>query len=68
MPVRASVASNPDYDVAAGDEPRLLPFAENQQYAINRPPVQVYAELSDVFSAYLERALYGRSPRRGCAG
>ncbi|MFN8379426.1 MAG: ABC transporter substrate-binding protein [Anaerolineae bacterium] len=61
MPVRASVASNPDYTTWLQEtEPRLLPFAENQQYAINRPPVQVYAELSDVFSAYLERALYGQ--------
>lgn len=62
MPVRASVAENADYVAWLNEtEPRLIPFASSQQYAVNRPSVQVYPELSDVFSAYLERALYGQT-------
>jgi maltose-binding protein MalE len=39
-----------------------------QQYAHNRPPVQVYAELSDVFSGLMEQALYGQmSPEEALA-
>ncbi len=61
MPIRASVANNESYQTwVAENEPRLLPFVEMQQYAHNRPPVAVYAELSDVFSGMLERALYGQ--------
>lgn len=61
MPVRDSVATNPDYQTWVQEhEPRLMPFVEMQQYAHNRPPVQQYAELSDVFSAMLERAIYGQ--------
>ncbi len=61
MPVRDSVATDAGYQTWLQDtEPRLIPFAESQQYAINRPPVAVYAELSDVFSANVERALYGQ--------
>lgn len=60
MPIRASVAENADYQAWLSEtEPRLQPFADSQQYAINRPSVAVYAELSDVFSANVERALYG---------
>ncbi len=61
MPVRDSVATDAGYQTWLQDtEPRLIPFVESQQYAINRPPVAVYAELSDVFSANVERALYGQ--------
>ena len=61
MPIRASVAENADYQAWISEtEPRLQAFADSQQYAINRPSVAVYAELSDVFSANLERALYGQ--------
>lgn len=59
MPVRASVAADAGYQAWLSDtEPRLQAFAENQQYAINRPSVAVYPELSDVFSGFVERALY----------
>ncbi|MCA9906715.1 MAG: extracellular solute-binding protein, partial [Anaerolineae bacterium] len=61
MPIRQSVADSADFQTWLNEtEPRLIPFVESQQYAINRPPVAVYAELSDVFSANLERALYGQ--------
>jgi multiple sugar transport system substrate-binding protein len=61
MPVRDSVATNPDYQGwVEENEPRLMPFVEMQQYAHNRPPVEQYSELSDVFSAMLERAIYGQ--------
>jgi multiple sugar transport system substrate-binding protein len=61
MPIRDSVASDPAYqEWLQENEPRLLPFVEMQQYAHNRPPVQMYAQLSDVFSGMLERALYGQ--------
>jgi multiple sugar transport system substrate-binding protein len=60
MPVRDSVATDEGYRAWLEDtEPRLVPFVEMQQYAHNRPPVEVYAELSDVFSAMIEQALYG---------
>ncbi len=61
MPVRDSVATHEAYRTWLTEtEPRLLPFVEMQRYARNRPPVEQYAELSDVFSAMLERALYGQ--------
>ncbi len=61
MPVRDSVATHEAYRTWLTEtEPRLLPFVEMQRYAHNRPPVEQYAELSDVFSAMLERALYGQ--------
>ncbi len=61
MPVRDSVATNEDYRAWIEEtEPRLLPFVEMQQYAHNRPPVEQYAEISDAFSAVIERALYGQ--------
>jgi len=61
MPVRDSVATSEAYRTWLNEtEPRLLPFVEMQRYAHNRPPVEQYAELSDVFSALLERALYGQ--------
>mgnify|MGYP005835631217 CR=1 FL=1 len=61
MPVRDSVATNADYQAwIQENEPRLMPFVEMQQYAHNRPPVEQYSELSDVFSAMLERAIYGQ--------
>ena len=61
MPIRASVAENADYLAWISEtEPRLQAFVDSQQYAINRPSVAVYAELSDVFSANIERALYGQ--------
>jgi multiple sugar transport system substrate-binding protein len=65
MPIRKSVAENADFQAWLKDkQPNLIPFVENQQYAINRPPVAVYSELSDVFSANIERALYGQiSPK-----
>ncbi len=60
MPIRDAVATSEAYrDWLMENEPRLLPFVEMQQYARNRPPVEVYPELSDVFSAMIERALYG---------
>jgi multiple sugar transport system substrate-binding protein len=69
MPVRDAVATDPEYQTWVNDtEPRLLPFVEMQQYAHNRPPVQVYAELSDVFSGLMEQALYGQmSPEEALA-
>lgn len=61
MPVRDSVATDEDYRAWIEEtEPRLLPFVEMQQYAHNRPPVEQYAEISDAFSAVIERALYGQ--------
>jgi multiple sugar transport system substrate-binding protein len=61
MPIRQSVADDAAFQTWLQEtEPRLIPFVESQQYAINRPSVAVYAELSDVFSAYIERALYGQ--------
>ena len=61
MPIRQSVADDADFKKWVTDtQPNLLPFVESQQYAINRPAVAVYSELSDVFSANLERALYGQ--------
>lgn len=61
MPIRESVATNEEFQTWLTDtEPRLIPFVESQQYAINRPSVAVYSELSDVFSANIERALYGQ--------
>jgi ABC-type glycerol-3-phosphate transport system substrate-binding protein len=61
MPIRQSVADDETFQTWLQEtEPRLIPFVESQQYAINRPSVAVYAELSDVFSAYVERALYGQ--------
>ncbi|WP_119071007.1 ABC transporter substrate-binding protein [Aggregatilinea lenta] len=61
MPVRDSVATNEAYMSWINEnEPRLLPFVDMQQYAHNRPPVEQYSELSDVFSAMIERALYGQ--------
>ena len=61
MPIRDSVATNPDFQTwIEENEPRLMPFVEMQQYAHNRPPVEQYSELSDVFSAMIERAIYGQ--------
>jgi multiple sugar transport system substrate-binding protein len=61
MPVRNSVATDEAYLAWLNEtEPRLIPFVEMQQYAHNRPPVEAYAELSDVFSGMIERALYGQ--------
>jgi multiple sugar transport system substrate-binding protein len=61
MPIRQSVADDADFKAWLSEtEPRLIPFVESQQYAINRPSVAVYSELSDVFSANIERALYGQ--------
>lgn len=61
MPIRASVAENADFQTWLNEnQPELIPFVESQQYAINRPSVAVYPELSDVFSANIERALYGQ--------
>ncbi len=61
MPVRDAVATSEAYQTWIQDtEPRLQPFVAMQQYAHNRPPVEVYAELSDVFSGMLEQALYGQ--------
>ncbi|HLF43006.1 MAG TPA: ABC transporter substrate-binding protein [Acidimicrobiia bacterium] len=60
MPVRASVAEDPDYlSYIESNEPRYLPFVESQQYARSRPAVSVYPEISDAFSRELERALLG---------
>lgn len=61
MPVRDAVASDEAYRTWIEDtEPRLQPFVNMQQYAHNRPPVEVYPQLSDVFSGMLEQALYGQ--------
>jgi multiple sugar transport system substrate-binding protein len=69
MPVRESVAADETYQAWIQDtEPRLQPFVEMQQYAHNRPSVEVYAELSDVFSGLMEQALYGQmSPEEALA-
>lgn len=69
MPIRDSVATNEAYRAWVEEtEPRLLPFVEMQQYAHNRPPVEQYAEISDAFSAVMERALYGQiSPEEALA-
>ncbi|MER3437577.1 MAG: ABC transporter substrate-binding protein [Chloroflexota bacterium] len=62
MPIRKSVAASPDYlSYVREQEPRLLPFIENQQYARNRPPVPNYPEISDAFSRQLEAALLGQT-------
>ena len=61
MPIRDSVATDEGYRAWIEEtEPRLLPFVDMQQYAHNRPPVEQYAEISDAFSAVIERALYGQ--------
>jgi len=62
MPVRASVAEDPAYlEYIESNEPRYLPFVENQQFARSRPAVPEYPELSDAFSRELERALLGEA-------
>ncbi|MEX0698604.1 MAG: ABC transporter substrate-binding protein [Acidimicrobiia bacterium] len=62
MPVRASVAADPDYlSYIEANEPRYLPFVENQQFARSRPAVTLYPEISDAFSRELERALLGEA-------
>jgi multiple sugar transport system substrate-binding protein len=59
MPIRNAVATNEDYLTwVNGNEPRLIPFIDMQQYAHNRPSIELYPEISDVFSAMVERALY----------
>jgi len=61
MPIRDSVATNPDFQTwIEENEPRLMPFVEMQQYAHNRPPVEQYSELSDVFSAMSSARSTGR--------
>jgi multiple sugar transport system substrate-binding protein len=61
MPIRKAVAEDEAYRTWVNDtEPRLLPFVEMQQHAHNRPPIEQYAEISDAFSAVMERALYGQ--------
>jgi multiple sugar transport system substrate-binding protein len=61
-PVRASVASSPDYLTYVKEQlPALLPFVENQKHARNRPPVPNYPEISDAFSRELEAALIGQT-------
>ncbi len=61
MPIRNAVAQDEAYRTWVNEtEPRLLPFVEMQQYAHNRPPIEQYAEISDAFSAVMERALYGQ--------
>lgn len=60
MPIRAAVAESPTYLAAIeADLPQLLPFVQNQQFARSRPSITNYAEVSDVFSRELERALLG---------
>jgi len=62
MPIRDSVANDPDYLAWMQDtEPRLAAFIESQQYAHARPSVSNYQELSDLFSAEVQRALYGEA-------
>jgi len=62
MPVRTSVASSQTYlDWINTNEPRLLPFVEQQANAHNRPAVTNYPEISDAFSRELERALLGEA-------
>jgi multiple sugar transport system substrate-binding protein len=61
IPVRESVATNPDYLTHVEQNlPALIPFIENQQNAKNRPPVANYPEISDAFSRELEAALIGQ--------
>ena len=60
MPIRSAVAESPTYlEAIETQEPRMLPFVENQQYARNRPATPAYAEVSDTFSRELELALLG---------
>lgn len=60
MPIRSAVAESPTYLAAIeADLPQLLPFVESQQFARSRPSIANYAEVSDVFSRELERALLG---------
>ena len=62
MPIRKSLAENPDFTQwLQKTEPRLQPFVESQQYAHNRPPVTNYTEVSDVFSREIEKALLGQA-------
>lgn len=62
MPTRAKVETSADYAAwVAGFEPRLKPFIENQKYAHARPGVANYTELSDLFSAEMERSFYGKA-------
>lgn len=69
MPIRDAVANDADYQTWVEEtEPRLKPFVAMQQYAHNRPPVEVYSELSDVFSSMMEQALYEQmSPEEALA-
>src|SRR6266508_4851556 len=60
MPIRSAVAESPTYlEAIETDEPRMLPFVENQQYARSRPAIGNYAEVSDAFSRELELAFLG---------
>jgi multiple sugar transport system substrate-binding protein len=60
MPIRDAVATHPDYiSWIQTNQPQLLPFVESQQYAHARPSVTDYQELSDRFSAQIQKALYG---------
>lgn len=70
MPIRSAVAESPTYlEAIETEEPRLLPFVENQQYARSRPAIGNYAEVSDAFSRELELAFLGEvEPADALAG
>jgi multiple sugar transport system substrate-binding protein len=60
MPVRASVRADAGYKAWLQQEPRFIPFVNQQQYARARPPIPQYPDTSDAFSKALEPAFYGR--------
>ena len=65
MPVKKSVANDPGYKAwVKNARPLLQPFVDSMAFARPRPPVPSYPQISDVFSKYVQEALYGRmSPK-----
>lgn len=61
MPVRRSVASDSTYLAwVQNARPLLRPFVESMAGAHARPPVQHYAQISDILADHILQALHGR--------
>lgn len=62
LPVRQSVAENPDYLTWVNEtEPRMQPFVEGMAYAHTRPATPKYNEVSNAFATEIQRALLGEA-------
>lgn len=59
MPVRKSVAADPDFRSIVSQDPKLVTFVDQQQYAHARPPIPQYPDASLAFAKELEKAYYG---------